>query len=191
MTDKTEGGGRRGGVPWRLVGWAGAGLVLLAPMAGNAPWSLSDYVFAAVLLGAAGLALELAARSGSLAYRAGVAVAVAAGVLLIWVNGAVGLLGDEDNAANLMFFGVLAVAVVGAVLARLRAAGLARAMFAAAAAQVAAGAVALAGGLGSAGNAGLYEAALSTGVFTPLWLAAGWLFRKAARNAEQVTAMTV
>lgn len=176
---KMDGG--RGGMPWRVVGWGGAALVLLLPFVTNAPWTLFDYVLMAVLLGGAGLAVELAARgSGNLAYRGGVAVAVAAAFLLVCVNGAVGILGNESNPANLMFFGVIAVAALGAVLAGFRPAGMARAMFAAAGAQLLAGMVALAAGLGSPGYHGLYEVAMGTSVFATLWLIAGGLFSKAA-----------
>lgn len=43
------------------------------------------------------------------------------------MNGAVGIVGSEDNPANLMYGGVLAVGIVGAVIARFRAEGMARA----------------------------------------------------------------
>jgi len=99
-------------------------------------WSLADFVvFGAMLVGAGG-AFELAARmTRSTAYRAAVGVALAAALLLVWVNGAVGIIGSEDNPANLMYFGVLFVGIVGAIIARLRPRGMARALFAAAFAQ--------------------------------------------------------
>ncbi|TPW04395.1 MAG: hypothetical protein FD125_1182, partial [bacterium] len=114
MTMTTHTDGARRGLPWRLIGWGVVGLILLLPLVSGADWTLFDYVVAGSLLGGAGLLLELVVRaSGSLTYRAGVCLAVAAGVLLIWVNGAVGLLGDEGNPANLMFAGVIAIAVLG------------------------------------------------------------------------------
>jgi hypothetical protein len=60
---------------------------------------------------------------------------LATGLILIWINGAVGLIGSEDNPANLMYGGVLAVGVIGAVIARLKPSGMARALFATALAQ--------------------------------------------------------
>lgn len=180
MTGNEIEGGRRG-FPWRVAGWGGAGLVLLVPLVANAPWTLSDYVSMGLLLGVAGLLVELATRaSTSIAYRAGAGVAVAAAFLLVWVNGAVGFLGDEDNPANLVFFGVIALAALGAVVAGFRPAGMARAMFVTAAAQLLVGVVALAAGLGSPGYAGLYEAVMGTSVFATLWLLSGALFRHAA-----------
>lgn len=181
MTTHTDGGRR--GIPWRLVGWGAVALILLLPLVMGAPWTLFDYIVAGGLLGGAGLILELVVRaSGSLAYRAGAGLAVAAAFLLIWVNGAVGFLGNEDNPANLMFAGVIAIAVLGSVIARFRAAGMAWAMFAAAAAQVSVGVIALALGWSSPGNAGLYEVVMGTSVFGALWLLSGGLFRKAAEK---------
>lgn len=184
MSDNTEITPRRGGMPWRLIGWGGAAFILLLPLILRAPWTAFDYIVAGVILGGAGLVLELVVRaSGSLAYRAGACLAIAATVLLVWVNGAVGFLGDEGNPANLMFAGVIAIAILGSVLAGFKARGMAWAMFAAAAAQAVICVVALAFGLGSEGNAGLYEALMGTTVFAALWLVSGGLFRKAAGEA--------
>lgn len=181
MPANVESGTKGRGIDWRLVGWSIPLLLLALPYVTGAPWTLSDYVFMGVLFAIVGSLLELAVRaSGSIFYRAGAGVAVAASFLLIWVNAAVGFLGDEDNVANLIFLGVIAVALLGAVIARFRAAGMARAMFAAAAAQLLAGVVGLAAGFASPGSQGLYEVTLGTGLFGGLWLVAAMLFRKAS-----------
>lgn len=165
---------------WRIAGWCLAALILLLPLVANASWTPFDFLLMGALVGGAGLVLELAVRvSDNMAYRAGAGVAALAAFLLIWVNGAVGFLGNEDNPANLMFFGVLAIAVLGSVIAGFRSAGMSRAMFATAAAQVLLGVVAQAAGLGSAGTDGLYEV-LGTVLFATLWLISAGLFRKAA-----------
>lgn len=179
-------GGRRG-IPWRLIGWGAVAAVLMLPLIAKAPWTLSDYVVAGVILGGAGLVLELVVRaSDSLAYRAGALAAVAASVLLFWVNGAVGFLGNEDNPANLVFFGVIAIAILGSLLAGFRAAGTSRAMFAAAAAQLVIGVIALPAGWASPGADGIREVVVGTSVFTALWLLSGGLFRKAASRESSV-----
>lgn len=189
MTTQTERGPR--GLPWRLIGWGAVALLLLLPLVLGAPWTLFDYIVAGALLGGVGLVLELVVRaSGSLAYRAGAGLAVAAAFLLIWVNGAVGFLGNEDNPANLMFAGVIAVAVLGSVIAGFKAKGMAWAMSAAAAVQVSVGVIALTQGWTSPGNAGLYEVVMGTSVFGAMWLLSGGLFRKAAEKATD-TAVTL
>lgn len=172
----------------RIGAWGAAGALLLLPLVAGAPWTLSDYVVMGALLGGAGLVLELAARlPGDVFHKAGVGVAVAATFLLIWVNGAVGFLGNEDNPANLMFAGVIAVAVLGSAISGFRSAGMAWSMFAAAAAQALVGVIALVFGLGSPGHQGLYEVAMGTSVFAGLWIVSGGFFLKAAGN--RATAM--
>lgn len=169
--------GRMGiGSPWRITGWGIAALLLLLPLVTNAPWTLSDYVFAGILIGGVGIAFELTVRmSRNHAYRGAVGFALAAGFLTIWANAAVGMIGSEDNPLNLMFAGVLGIAFLGAVLSRFRPAGMALAMIIAAAAQLLAGFVGaftdLRGGILSA-------------LFAGLWLLSAMLFGKAAREQQ-------
>jgi hypothetical protein len=161
-------------------------LILLLPLVTGADWTLFDYIVAGALLGGAGLVLELVVRaSGSLAYRAGAGLAVAAAFLLVWVNGAVGFLGNEDNPANLMFAGVIAIAVLGSVIGGFKAKGMAWAMFVAAAAQVSVGVIAWTQGWTSPGDAGLYEVVMGTSIFSALWLLSGGLFWKAADDSRR------
>ena len=147
-------------------------------------WSVSDFVIAGALLFGAGLAYVLVARMGSNgSYRLGAAVAVVAGLLLIWGNLAVGFIGSEDNPANLLYGGVLAVAAVGALGARFRPLGMARAMFAAALTQLLVPLVAAAIWRPELNRGMLYVLALNT-LFAGIWVASGWLFRRAGRSAQ-------
>ena len=99
-------------------------------------WDLADFVVAGALLVGTGLAYQLAARkAGNVAYRAALGVALAAALLLVWANLAVGVIGEPDEPANAMYFGVPAVGLVGAIIARLQPLGMARALFATALAQ--------------------------------------------------------
>ncbi|MES2754326.1 MAG: hypothetical protein V4659_06640 [Pseudomonadota bacterium] len=176
-TDKID----RATTPWRWLGWGGAAALLSVPWFAGFPWTLSDYVVMGVLFGIVGLLFELATRiSRNRWYRAGAAVTVAGVFLLIWVNLAVGFLGDEDNRANLIFFGVLAVAFVGGALGRFRAGAMARAMTLTAAVQVAVGAGAWTAGWALPGYDGVYEVLLGTTMFTGLWLVAAGFFLRAA-----------
>lgn len=118
---------------------------------------------------------------GGGAYRAAIGVALATGLLLIWSNLALGLIGSEDNPANRMYAGVLAVALVGAIVARFRPAGMARAMTATAAAQALVAAIALTAPV-STGPVWPEDVIMLTGFFAALWLLSAWLFRKAARQ---------
>jgi len=117
-----SGVGRRGN-RWRIAGWSAAALLLLLPLVAmqfteGVVWDVADFAVAGALLVGAGVTLELAARrTGNGAYRAAVGVALGAAVILVWVNGAVGVIGTESNDANLMYGGVLAVGVIGALIA--------------------------------------------------------------------------
>jgi len=170
----------------RMLGWGFAALILLLPLVAmrftrEVNWSLGDFVVMGALLGGSGLIVELATRRvTSLFYRFGVVVAIGTAFLLVWVNLAVGFLGDEGNPANLMFLAVIAIAAIGAAAARGQPTGVSNAMLVAAGAQVLAGATGLAMGWASPGGQGVYEVALGTTLFTPLWLLSAWLFRKEA-----------
>jgi len=135
------------------------------------------------MLIAAGGTFELAlSRTGNGAYRAAVVLATTAAFLLIWVNLAVGVIGSEGNPANLMYGGVLIVAIVGAVVARFQPLGMALAMAATAGAQTLIGTTALISGWGSTSSSFPEAVILLSGFFAVLWLLSAWLFRKAART---------
>ena len=179
MAEEIINGGGRRGIPWRAIGWSIPVVLLLLPLVAmqftqEVNWTASDFVFAAVLFGSVGLAFELIVRkSRSLAYRFGAAMAVIAAFLTVWANGAVGMIGSEDNPYNLVFGAVLLVALLGAILVRFEAAGMARVMVVTAIAQAAAGAF----GLSTDVRGGVLSAA-----FAGLWLLAAALFRNAARE---------
>lgn len=146
-------------------------------------WGPLDFVFMGALLFGAGLTFVLVARRVNHgAYRLGVGLAVAAGLLLIWVNLAVGLIGAEDNPANLMYLAVLATAGVGAMIARFKARGLEVALFATAGVQALVAMIVLVGDLGAPENSRL-ELAVANGVFLALFLASGLLLQHAARRS--------
>lgn len=100
-------------------------------------WGAGDFIAMWILIAGVVLAYKLVTgQSVSGAYRIAAGVALATGLILVWINGAVGLIGSEDNPANLMYAGVLAVGVIGAVIARLKPMGMARALSATAIAQL-------------------------------------------------------
>lgn len=117
---------------WRIARWSLAALILLLPLLAmqfttEVAWDFADFMIFGALLAGAGGAYELAMRvSGHRAYRAATAVALAAAFILIWINLAVGIIGDENNPANLMYVGVLAVGIIGAIITRGQPRGMAR-----------------------------------------------------------------
>lgn len=194
MEGKRENSSGQHGSRWRVAAWAVVGLILLLPLVAmqftqEVNWTVSDFVFAGVLLFGPLGTYEIAARkTGNTTYRAGVGVALAAGVLLVWVNGAVGVIGSEDNPANLIYGGVLTVGIVSVLIARFQPHGMARALFVTALAQVFAPAIALIAGMGATDPIWSWEVLLLTGFFTALWLTSAGLFRRAARKQPPVDA---
>lgn len=115
-------------------------------------------------------------------YRTAVGLAVATALVLLWVNGAVGVIGSENNDANLMYFAVLAVGFIGAVVARFQPRGMSLALFATALAQALVTLVAIIGRLGFPAS-GPLELVLLNGFFITLWVVSACLFRQTARTA--------
>lgn len=148
-------------------------------------WGPMDFVVAGVLLFGTGLLYQAAARkAGRNVQRVAVGVALGAALLLVWSNIAVGLIGSEDDPANLMYLVVLAVGMAGATLARLRPRGMARAMWAMAAAQALVMTVALVLGLGAPAS-GAAEIIWVNALFIALFAASASLFRESARVAAE------
>lgn len=161
----------------------GTGLVLLIPiflaLLALWHWRPGAFVLAALLLvGGAGVAYELVAKKFvDTTYRCAVGISLGAALLLFWMNASVGgILGE--NPANMMYFGVLLVGLVGGVLGRLEPRGMSRALFATAFAMMLVPAIAL--GLGVPAFANGVPAVFGFhGVFALLFVCSAVLFRRA------------
>lgn len=175
--------GRTGLNPWRIVGWGGVAALLLAPLVAmqftsEVDWDVTDFIAMGFILGSLGLALEfMVSRSGSIAYRIASGIVVLAAFLLIWANLAVGMIGSEDDPYNLLFGGVLIIALVGSIAARFRPTGMAIATAAAGVAQIA---IAV-GGIGTDPRGAFFSSVLGG-----LWLLAALLFRKSAEGPARI-----
>jgi hypothetical protein len=100
-------------------------------------WSVFDFIIMGGLIFGAGLAYELIAkRSGAIAYRVAVGMALGGMFLLIWLNMAVGIIGSEENPINLLYALILVIGFLGSIIARLQPQGMVRVMFAMAAVQM-------------------------------------------------------
>lgn len=90
------------------------------------------------------------------------------------MNLAVGIIGNEENPANLTFFAIPVVGMVGTLVARFQSPGMARAMLATVIAQALVAVIALIAGWGNI--------FVLTSFFILLWLTSAQLFRKAAQE---------
>ena len=194
MAANAESGDGRHGRFRRLAPWAISALMLLLPLIAmqvtdEVDWNLADFgVFGAMLFVACG-AYESAARAeGDFTYRAAVGVAVVTAFVLVWLNLAVGILGSENDPANLMYGGVLAAGLLCALVVRFRAHGMARALVVTALAQTLVGVIALTAGSEPIGGNRPGAIVALTGFFASSWLLSAWLFRKAARGQTSADA---
>lgn len=117
------------------------------------------------------------------AYRSAMGMALVTACLLIWLSLGVGIIGQDGDPANRMYFGVLAVGIAGAIVARLRAHGMAYALLAMAVAQAVVAGIALFAGLGLPWS-GAIEILVLNAFFIGMFAAAAWLFRHSARCAS-------
>jgi len=138
-------------------------------------WPAGAFVRVYVLFFVTGMAYALIARRmGAWAYKAGVGVALVTGFALGWSN--MVQVADSGNPANLVYYAVLAVGAIGALLARLEARGLARTLF-----TMAATLALIAVMLPSGAPPDLARnMAIGHGVYVALFTASGLLFRHAS-----------
>jgi len=164
----------------------GTALILLVPLTAmlftdEVAWSPIDFACAGVIIAGTGIAFELAVRKmRNIAYRAAGGVSVGTAFILVWGNAAVGVIGDEDDPANLMYFGVVGVGIIGAIIARFQPHGMARALFATATAQATATLIALVAGKHEEPGSSVSEIVFLNGFFVMLWVASALLFRRAS-----------
>ncbi|WP_215228086.1 hypothetical protein [Erythrobacter sp. 3-20A1M] len=162
---------------WRIVIWGGAALLLLIPalamqVTQEVDWTAGDFVVAAVLLGTVAFALDLIVRiRGSLWRRAGLVLATGVAFFTVWSNLAVGIIGNENNSFNQLYFIVLLIAMASAGMVRFRSRPMAIVCLAMAASHVVLGAIAAGMGSYPVWPIAAFFAVLWIATALPLWLA--------------------
>ncbi|HEX6930283.1 MAG TPA: hypothetical protein VF267_13595 [Gammaproteobacteria bacterium] len=171
---------------WRTAGWAFATLLWLLPLIAmqftdDVNWGPVDFAVMFVLIFGTGFAVELAVRkSRSTLYRVAAGIALVGSFLLAWLSVGVGIIGTEDgDPANLMYFGVLAIGLLGAAVTRLQARGMAKTALAMTLGQAAVAVIAIIGDMGYPGS-GLFGFLGLNGFFVALFAGSSLLFGKAA-----------
>ncbi|MBD2700088.1 hypothetical protein IC229_05540 [Spirosoma sp. BT702] len=163
------------------------GLFLLIPLILTllAIWHWKPGVFVLgfiLLVGGASLTYQLIAKQQltNKSYRFAGGMALAAVFALVWMNVAVGgILGDDS--ANMMYFGVLLVGLVGTIIARLEPQGMSRALLATAFAIVLVPVIALRIGTPAFANGVVAVFGLHA-FFALLFVGSALLFRHVART---------
>jgi len=84
---------------WRIVAWSIAAVMLLTPLVAmqftdEVNWDAFDFAMFGIMLIVVGGIFELGVRmTSNAAYRAALGIALAAVFIIVWVNGAVGIIG--------------------------------------------------------------------------------------------------
>src|SRR3954451_25191076 len=126
MTSSSDPAGAGSWNYWRVARWTVALALLLTPLvmmqiSEEWHWTIGSFLLAGIVVGVFGLLYELAERaSGSRAYRAGVAVALAASFMTLWTT----VVRDDGNGIG--FFLLIMAAAVGSFAAWFGPAGMAR-----------------------------------------------------------------
>jgi hypothetical protein len=171
---------------WRVARWSIAAALLLTPavmmqVSDEWNWGPASFVLAGIMICGPILVYERTARLWpSLAYRGGAAVALIVSFLIIWINLAVGIVG-EDNPINFSFFMLIFAAAIGAFAARFQPDGMARAMLGTAAVQMLL-AIAIATAPSTQREpGGAVSVLVLCSFFAGLWLVSAALFLKASK----------
>lgn len=170
---------------------AGAvGLLLLIPFIAmqftmEVNWTASDFIIAGTFLFGTGLTYKIITHTrNEAAYKIAIGFALFTGLFLLWVNGAVGIIGTEQNPVNLLYFGVIAVGIIGALIARFQPKGMVYTMIAMAIAQALVAAIALAGGYYQSPPSSVIQILGVNGFFIFLFLLSAILFRNIVPDEE-------
>lgn len=148
-------------------------------------WDLFDFIIAGTLIFGASLSYTfLTRKSAQAVYKIAIGFALISGLLLIWVNGAVGLIGSENNSINLLYFGVLGIGVIGALISRFKSLGMSFTLFAMAVGQALVAIIALISGMHLVTGSSVTEILGVNGFFIMLFVVAGLLFQHAGKNEE-------
>jgi len=171
----------------RLIAWVLIAVLIPFVLTLIAIWHWKPGVFVlgtVILMGGAGLTYELVAKKklSNKTYRFAVGLTLAVVFVLVWMNVAVGgILGDDP--ANMMYFGVLLVGLLGAIIARLEPKGMARALLATAFAIMLVPAIALVLGTPAFANGMVAVFGLHV-FFAMLFAGSAWLFRCAGHDTQ-------
>jgi hypothetical protein len=125
-----------------------------------------------------------ARRARRRAYLGASTVGLGSAFILCWSVPALGLIGEEGDPADRMYLGVLAVGLLGSLIARFRPRGMARALAAMAGAQSLVTFIALGMGKQDDPVTSLHELVGLNLFFIALYLVAAGLFRRASRQRE-------
>lgn len=94
-------------------------------LTGQLNWGAGDFIFVAVIFFGGLSAYRFVAGQGhGRVFHLAVALSLITALSMIWITLAVGIIGSEDNQANIMYVVVLGIGLLGSIIARFRAPGM-------------------------------------------------------------------
>ncbi len=166
----------------------GTCLFLLIPLAltirdGNVPnvgwnWSPGDFIFAFVLIFGTGMAYQILLKKvpGNWVYKAAAGIALLTGFALIWINAAVGIVGEGP--INMLYVVAVLIGISLSLSGRLEPTGMSRALFSTAFVVALIPFIALIIGMPDF-SPGTLRVFFLNSVFVLLFISSGILFRRA------------
>jgi len=171
-------------IVWGIV----IALVLLIPLAmqftNEVQWNEAvAYIIILLAIGGAYESWQWL-KTRTRAYRIAFSIGLAGMFLLGWVSGAVGIIGSENNPANLMYWAVPVILLIGSLISRMKPRGMARTLFATALVQILIPVVALFiwPAQTSWGEAGVIGVFVCNFIFVLLFAVSAMLFRRISTN---------
>ena len=146
-------------------------------------WSAGDFIIMGALIFGTGLSFVLVMRYAThFLYRAAIGLALGTTFFMIWANLAVGLIGSGPHLGNFMYIAVVAVAVIGALRSRLKAAKMQQAMYYTAMSLILLAVIALIARMYQYPGSSVAEILGVNGFFAVLYVLSGEFFRAAAKE---------
>lgn len=148
-------------------------------------WSASDFFLMGILLFSTGFTYKfITLRSDEIIYRIAIGFALATGFFLVWSNLAVGLIGSENNAINLLYFGLIVVGVIGSFIVRFKSEGMTYVMVSMALTQALIALLALITGMQQLPESSVMEILAVNGFFIFLFIVSALIFRYDVQERE-------
>ncbi|MBO6793810.1 MAG: hypothetical protein JJ895_07865 [Balneolaceae bacterium] len=168
----------------------GAFLIIMIPLiamqfTSEVVWTTSDFIIAWTILFSIGFAFQaIGKRAKNSSYKFATGIAAFTTLFVIWSNLAVGIIGNEDNPLNLMYFGVVLLMVFGSYIAQLKAKAMSKVLFASAVLHALVSIIGLS--IFSTQNPGytIVNIAIINVVLVTMWAVSGLLYGKASEVVD-------
>lgn len=163
--------------------------LLLIPAIGNQTiegwnWSLFDFVWAGAMIAGVQFAYHAFAKKiNHHTYKMAAALGLGATFILLWINAAVGIVGDDDGINMIFFLSIVITFIVGSLISKGSPRGMAKTLYALAGVTIL---IPTAGFILSRAVYGkspeMIKIYALCGMFALLFIGSGLLFRKAAKK---------